>query len=214
MIDLIVVIQAIVAGLILHRSISEDHAWDRAGFALLASSAGLMAIRRVTASLDRYAPLDKVILPHVITWIMLAAATCFCCELMRRSLLRAPTEPRSPGLASRAKFVWPFVLMLLMSAGEFVPAPSPWDGERIRALTAEEALQEALGGTNPSAACEAVRRHSARGIDVLRIKAGSDDPDATAAKQKLRALALRVNEAVRAYDAAEAAQRTARGASK
>lgn len=200
MIDLIVVIQAIVAGLILYRSASEDHAWDRAGFALLACSAGLMTIRRVTASLDRYASVDRIILPHVITWVMLAAATCFGCELMRRTLLRTPREDRPAGWPTATKFVWPFVLMLLMSASEFVPVPHQWDGERIRSLTAEEALQEALGGTNPAAACEAVRRHSSRGIDVLRIKAGSGDPDALAAQQKLRALATRVNEAVRVHE--------------
>jgi hypothetical protein len=202
MIDLIVVVQAIVAGMILYRSASEEHAWDRAGFALLACCAGLMTIRRVTASLDRYASLDQIILPHVITWIMLASATCFGCELLHRSLLRAPNRPRVVGLRAAAKFVWPFVLMLLMSASEFIPSPSNWDGQKIRALTAEEALQEALGGVNPAAACEAVRRHSARGIDVLRIKAGSDDVDAMAALQKLRALAVRVNEAVRVREAA------------
>jgi hypothetical protein len=202
MIDLIVVVQAIVAGMILYRSASEEHAWDRAGFALLACSAGLMTIRRVTASLDRYTSLDRVLLPHVITWVMLAAATCFALELIRRSMLRLPRETRVSGFPGAAKFVWPFLLMLLMSASEFVPVPQPWDGERIRTLTAEEALQEALGGTNPAAACEAVRRHSARGIDVLRIKAAADDPDSAAARQKLRALAVRVNESLRAHDVA------------
>lgn len=202
MIDLIVVVQAIVAGLILFRASHETSKWDRAGFALLACSAGLMTIRRVTASLDRFADADRVILPQCITWAMLAAATCFMLEMMARRLVRAErgSGGHEPRLAGSAKFLWPFALMLLMSASEFVPAVPSWSGERIRDLTAEEALREALDGNNPTAALEAVRRWSARGIDVLRVAAsGDDDPHAKAALQKLRAISQRVNEALAAY---------------
>lgn len=204
MIDLIVVIQAVVAGLILYRSSHESRAWDRAGFALLACSAGLMTIRRVTATLDRYAPLDRVLLPHLITWIMLAASICFALELIRRSTQLRSDKGREglSGLAGLSRFMWPFALMFLMSASEFIPPPVPWNGEHIRVLTAEESLREAMHGTNTQAACEAVRRHSARGVDVLRVIAGSEGPDAKAALQKLRALAVRVNDAIAVHEQA------------
>lgn len=200
MIDLIVVVQAIVAGLILFRASHETRRWDKAGFALLACAAGLMTIRRVTASLDRFSDTDRVILPHCITWAMLAAATCFVLEMLARRMLREERGGMEPRLANGAKFLWPFALMLLMSASEFVPAASSWSGEKIKDLTAEEAIREALEGNNPTAALEAVRRWSARGIDVLRVAAaGNDEAHATAALQKLRAIALRVNEALDAH---------------
>lgn len=198
MIDLIVVVQAVVAGLILYRASHETRRWDRAGFALLACSAGLMMFRRVTASLDKFVHADRVLLPHIITWVMLAAATCFVLEMLTRRLLQ--DERRSPSVTvASAKFFWPFVLVLLMSATEFVPLKQEWDGEKIRDLTAEEALREALDGKNPTAAFEAVRRWSARGIDVLRVAAGQDDPAGRAALQKLHAISLRVNEALRSH---------------
>jgi hypothetical protein len=200
MIDLIVVVQAVVAGLILYRSAHETQAWDRAGFALLACAAGLMTIRRVTASLDRYASMDRVVLPHIITWAMLAAATCFALELLSRTISKRQDRNGNPMRVASAKFVWPFALMFLMSASEFVPVAQQWTGEHIRDLTAEEATREVLSGTNPAAACEAVRRHSARGIDVLRIKAGSDEEGSKDALQKLRSLALRVNSAIQAHE--------------
>lgn len=200
MIDLIVVVQAVVAGLILYRSSHETQAWDRAGFALLACAAGLMTIRRVTASLDRYASVDRVVLPHIITWAMLAAATCFALELLGRTISNKQDQKKSPTRVASAKFIWPFALMLLMSASEFVPAAQSWSGERIRDLTPDEATREVLAGDNPAAACEAVRRHSSRGIDVLRIKAGSGEPGSADALQKLRSLASRVNSALQAYE--------------
>lgn len=201
MIDLIVVVHAVVAGMILFRASHETRRWDRAGFALLACSAGLMTIRRVTASLDRFADADRVILPHCITWAMLAAATCFVLEMLARRLLREERgSGPEPKFAGSAKFFWPLALMLLMSASEFVPHVSTWSGERIRDLTAEEALREALDGSNPTAALEAVRRWSARGIDVLRVAASDEnDQQARAALQKLRAISQRVNEALAAY---------------
>lgn len=197
MIDLVVVVQAVVAGLILYRASHETRRWDRAGFALLACSSGLMMFRRVTASLDRFSHVDRVILPHFITWVMLASATCFVLELLTRLML---ANEQKQFRATSAKFFWPFALMLLVSATDFAAPPKAWTGENIRELTAEEALREALEGTNPTAAFEAVRRWSARGIDVLRIAAAHEGVEGAAALQKLRAISLRVNEAIAAHE--------------
>jgi len=201
MIDLIVVVQAVIAGLVLFRAACERNKWDRAGFALLACSAGLMTIRRVTASLDRYTPLDRVILPYVIAWIMLAAATCFAFELLHHGVSKHDAQPKSSGLGDVTKFVWPFALFFLMSASEFIPARSAGGVEKSADWTAEDALWEAMSDTRSSAAAEVARRHGERGIDVLRIRVGSGGQDEIVALQGLQALAQRVNTALQAHEA-------------
>lgn len=197
MIDLVVIVQAVIAGLIMFRSSHEKSAWDRSGFALLACSAGLMTIRRVTMSFDRYAGLDRVLLPHMITWIMLASATCFILELIRRRgatarvvTMHRPRSPNDPITHSSIRFVWPFGLMLLLSATDFMP-PRPWVGETVNSLTAEDALMEAVNGANPSVAMEVIRKCSARGIDTLRIIASGTGQEAREARAKLDTLHAR-----------------------
>lgn len=194
MIDTVVVVQAVVAGMILARACHEAHKWDRAGFALLAAAAGLMTLRRVTAQIDKYMHTDKVTLPTLITFVMLAAATCFLVDLAIRVIDRQrDPEPQTPRNFFRGALrnMWPAIFMLLVAAGDYVPA-GKWDGVKASSLTFEESLIEAISGANTAAACEQIRWHCARGIDVLQLKAGSKDRDEATALQKLRALELRL----------------------
>lgn len=197
MIDTVVFLQAVVAGLILWRACHEDQRWDKAGFAMLACSAGLMTIRRVTANLDRYVLADKVLLPTFITWVMLASAVCFTIEMIVRIRDRnANGIPQLNFVGGIRRYVWPFGLLLLVSASDFIPALSAksnaWTGESITTLTHEDALREAQYGVNSLVGCEAVRYHAARGIDVLGLEMGSKDPvKAETAKRKIEALIRR-----------------------
>lgn len=186
MIDVMVVLQACAAGLIVRRAMHEPHKWDRAGFVMLACSAALMTFRRVTIALDRFLLPEGAILPYAIAWTMMAAATCFTVELLHRihvsgSLLQATRW---------TKYAGPFAVMLLMSATDFVPVQR-WNGEPVHVVTPDEAVSNIVRGHDVAEACEIVQSNCSKGIDALRILAAGDSPDADLAREKLAVLAAR-----------------------
>ena len=193
MIDQIVVLNAVVAGLLLYRASQETFAWDRSGFALLACAAGLLTLRRVTMPFDRFEPEYLALLPHMIAWVMLAASTCFVVDLMKRKL---HTRTLKEGVRVGAgKFFWPLSLMLLASAGEFIPTAGPTPREH----TAEETLRIALRGQNPSETAASVAQHAARSIDVLRVMLTAED-GADVALEQLKSLVARASDSIAARE--------------
>lgn len=202
MIDQIVVLNAVVAGLLLYRASQETFAWDRSGFALLACAAGLLTLRRVTMPFDRFEPEYLALLPHMIAWVMLAASTCFVVDLMKRKLhTRTLKEGVRVGAGkffwplSLMLFFWPLSLMLLASAGEFIPTAGPTPREH----TAEETLRIALRGQNPSETAASVAQHAARSIDVLRVMLTAED-GADVALEQLKSLVARASDSIAARE--------------
>lgn len=186
MIDVMVGLQACAAGLLVRRAMHEPHKWDRAGFVLLACSAALMTVRRVTVALDRFILPEGAVLPYGIAWTLMAAATCFTVELLHRF----HTTGNIRQATSWTKYAGPFALMLLMSATDFVPVQR-WNGQPVHSISADEAILNIVLGRDAAESCEIVQGTCAKGIDALRILAAGDGPDAQIAREKLAVLAAK-----------------------
>ena len=194
MIDLVVYVQAVVAGAVLWRAAHEGNRWDAAGFALLAAAALLMTMRRVTARLDNYIGVDRVVLPQIITWLMAMAVACFVIEMFHRlrSIHGTFHNPRRSGIL---RYFMPFCMIFLLAATDFIPQPKMWDGVSLGAMTLDDAIIEASIGDHKVVAMEQMRWHCSRAIETLTIAASGQGAEAEVARRKLDDIANRAKAA-------------------
>jgi hypothetical protein len=188
MIDLVIGVQALSSSLSLWCSLQEKRSgWDRAGFALLACSAGLMTIRRVTArSADTYATFDRILLPNVITYIFVVAVLCFCIERGLRQLQgRAQQGPADPSpLWRRLLLPLSFTSFFVASACDLVTAPKLM-GWTLESFSPARVRNEALCGEMQLEAIETLRQDSSQAIDTLVLISLEDSTAGKAARLKL-----------------------------
>lgn len=186
MIDFIVLIQAAVAGAIFWCA-KYERGSDRLAFSLLAATAGLMTVRRVTAQYDALVTADRVVLPAIITFVFASSAAFFVIERLRRM-------DKDSGRPLWKRVLWPsslpaasfcFAVAVLC---DFLPASSAWDGRHMAVLTWEDALREMRSGKNQKLAAEKVRWEIARATEEMAVLVALGGPDVHYYKNKLRAI--------------------------
>lgn len=78
--------QAAVAATFTFVATRERRLFQACGFTLVATAAGVMVVRRITARLETIdvLNLDRLILPGIITVLLLAGAVMFLCDTLTR----------------------------------------------------------------------------------------------------------------------------------
>lgn len=183
--EVIVLIQALSAGMIMWRAAHEKIIWDKIGFVLLACAAGFMVWRRITARLEYHHYLDSVTLPTIITILSTAAAGCFVVEAIVRAL-----KEREKKIQVSGTYLWPFLLFIFISATSFPQESSVLSS--VNELNQEDLRREALFGTRAALAVEQLRWDCSVNIDTLRIISERNDEVGEIAKRKLQAIKLRL----------------------
>jgi hypothetical protein len=135
----------------------------------------------------------RVVLPQIITWLMMMAVACFVVEMFHRlrGIRGTFHNPKASGIL---RYFLPFCCMFFLAASDMVPQPRTWDGITVNEMTLDDALAEAVVGSNRLAACEQVRWHCSRAIETLSIVAAGDGPEASSARRKLESIAIKMKE--------------------
>jgi hypothetical protein len=191
--DHAVLVQAVISGLLLWCAGQNRLSCYRWGFMLWACASGFMVWRRVTARSDLYLAMDRVVLPTIITYVMLASTVCFVAQHVARRA-REELEAMPPGHGRSPAAIAPFILFSIVLGIDFLPAQEAplWDGRGVQLLSVDQLRNIALYGESPRAAYEQLRSDVDAHIDTLRIAAMGSDSNAAAAQRKLDAIVGRL----------------------